>query len=260
MFPAFRDVLLALAMVAVAACASSIGIGNDANVDDAADGTDVDDAADGTDADEADGTDADDDGYTCPVPAVVHGQLGFGEQTETDGPMTVADVSADGVSLTTADGSLVVFGWFGPDPRRALSTGVAVTARRYDLLVMGGGVLDVIETNGRVALATVSTASDYEIDLPDLSMIGLTVVLGESCDFEMNTWCGFVERGRQYPVRLTAAPGAPEVEVGIGETVEAGPWLATLLEAIYEPRSCDDPNEDVFAHFDLTLMQEESDE
>jgi hypothetical protein len=182
--------------------------------------------------------------------------------SETTMPLTVLDVSADQVVLATTEGTEVVFGWYGPDARRALSVGSAVTARRYDATVTGGGFLDVLQARGRVALATIAS-DDFSLELPDLSAIDLYLELGEACSFDAGVaeCTGETLLGQRYPVGVRPGADAAPVEAEVGETVSAGPWLATLVEASQYPGMwCPDVHVEAWGPFGITLMQEETDE
>lgn len=198
----------------------------------------------------------------CPQPPEVAVQLGLDVGApETSLPLTVQRLHPDRVVLATAEGTEVVFGWHGPDPSRALSVGDAVVGRRYASATTGGGTLDLIEAGGRVALAA-SETSGFTVHVPDLSVLGLTVELGEPCELGQSvgecTHDPLV--AQRYPLLIRAAPGDAAVAVEVGETAAVGPWQATLLEATQYPGLlCPDFHVEAWAPFGLTLMQEQDD-
>lgn len=195
----------------------------------------------------------------CPEPPeVARGALGLSFSASQTGRQLVVDtVGPEQVVLISDEGTEITFGWYGPNPRQAVPEGSVVTARRYDQTTTNRGFLDVLEVDGRVALA-VTSSDDFILELPNLDAIGIGLELGEPCTFvEGVAECtGDTLVGQRYPVILTPEGDDP-AEVEIGSMISVGPWVATLIEASQYPgMACPDYHVEAWGPFGITLMQE----
>lgn len=189
-------------------------------------------------------------------------QLGLTEisASETVRDFRVGEITASEVELISDEGNATPFVWYGSDARRALRSGQRVVARRYDRDTTGGGFLDVIMADDRVALAVIRQ-DDFVFELPDLSVIDIDLALGDVCEFEqgIDECTGSPLIAQRYGVRV-GAEGA-ETIIEVGETLEVGPWVATLFEASQYPGLwCEDLHAEAWGPFGITLMQEAVDE
>jgi hypothetical protein len=195
----------------------------------------------------------------CPEPPEAdRSRLGLSvSAAETSRDLRVVDVQEDLVVLVSDEGVEITFGWYGPDPRRSLAPGQMVTARRYPPDVTGSGLLDVLLADGVPVLAAIAS-DDFVIAVPDLSVIGLDVALGEACALEdgVSECTGETLFAERYPVTVANDRGA-SVTVEVGETELLGALLVTLLEASQHPGVvCPDFHVEAWGPFGLTVMQE----
>lgn len=194
----------------------------------------------------------------CPEPAEVErGTLGLSYSADESEVVALVDsIEASRVVLLAASGAVIEFGWYGPDPGLVLSPGQEVVVRRYAWSTTMAGFLDVIEAGGRPVLATISS-DGFSLELPDLSVLGITLELGDPCEFDQGVaeCTGEVLTARRYPVRFYYE-GTNVAAAEVGESVPAGPYTATLLEAAQYPGMwCPDIHVEAWGPFGLTLQR-----
>ncbi len=195
----------------------------------------------------------------CPEPPDVdRTTLGFAYMSASEfaSELVVVGLEPETVTLATEDGDEVPYGWYGPDPSLALELGQPVMARRYDWDVTGSGFLDVLEVDGEARLA-VNFRDGFTLELPDLSVIGVTMELGDPCSFQQGAseCTGEPLIARTYPVHLFYE-GSNVAVAQVGQTVEAGPYRATLLEASQYPGMfCPDIHVEAWGPFGVTLLR-----
>jgi hypothetical protein len=211
----FRGLGLAQAVMLIAACASSTGRGDDADV--------------GADAD------GDTGASECAASVECDG-AGFGEGIDLDTAATVVEASGDRIVLLGADGVPVTFSGCGLELGGRLAAGQAVTARNARRADRGVCWVGQILAGDTPVAAAASCRAEGDA-APPLEELGWTVELASACEWATDHVCSASGSPVHLSVPETVYAATVTTESGasataqIGATATAGDWAFLLLDA-----------------------------
>jgi hypothetical protein len=141
----------------------------------------------------------------------------------------VVELSESKVTLQTSDGEVFEYGWRGSDPAEVLSVHQRVTMSNEE------HVCHSISVEGEVLLCALETHGEMFF-WQDISSVGVSIADGEVCTTPAyNHDCEAETEHHYHSALLTDLSSGEEGHASIGETVEIGNWVFSLIDAYEEP-------------------------